>query len=85
MAPSSRRTRPVRRASPQQLTLPLEVPAPPQLIPLPEAQRWLGVSAEAFATLLCSGRLPVVHLGRKLRIEDTVLLAWLAEQRPSHG
>jgi hypothetical protein len=57
----------------------MEVPAPTQLITLPEAQRWLGMSAEAFAQLLLSGHLLVVHLGRKARIEETALLAWLAE------
>jgi hypothetical protein len=31
--------------------------------------------------VLCTGQLPVVHVGRKARLEDTVLLAWLA----SHG
>jgi excisionase family DNA binding protein len=38
----------------------------------------LGVSPETFAQLLCTGQLPVVHLGRKARIADTALLAWLA-------
>jgi hypothetical protein len=68
------------RPSVRQQELPLELPAPPQLIPLPEAQRWLGVSPETFAELLCTGQLLVVHLGRKARIADTVLLAWLAAQ-----
>jgi excisionase family DNA binding protein len=47
----------------------------------------LGVSPETFARLLCTGQLPVVHLGRKARIEDTALLAWLAAQRrvPARG
>jgi hypothetical protein len=40
------------------------------------------VSPEAFARILCTGQLPVVHLGRKARIEDTALLAWLAARRP---
>jgi excisionase family DNA binding protein len=78
MPPVFRRPRPRPRPSPRQLDLPLEIPAPPQLIPLAEAQRWLGVSPETFARLLCTGQLPVVHLGRKARIEDTALLAWLA-------
>ena len=65
-----------------QQELPLEIPVPPQLIPLEEAQRWLGVSSETFARLLCTGQLSVVHVGRKLRSEDTVLLAWLTEHRP---
>ena len=80
MPPPSRR----RRTPPpaRQQNLPLELPAPPQLIPLAEAQRWLGVGAETFARLLCTGQLPVVHLGRKARIEDTALLAWLATHRP---
>jgi hypothetical protein len=85
MASSSRRRPPVRRAPTQQLALPLEVPAPPQLITVLEARRWLGISAEAFAKLLCSGCVPVVHLGRKPRIEDTALLAWLADHRPFQG
>jgi hypothetical protein len=38
------------------------------------------VSPEIFTRLLSTGRLPGVHLGRQARIEDTVLLAWLAEQ-----
>jgi excisionase family DNA binding protein len=78
MPPPSRR----RRTPPpaRQQNLPLELPTPPQLIPLPEAQRWLGVSAETFARILCTGQLPVVHLGRKARIADTALLAWLAAQ-----
>lgn len=80
MAAPSRRPRPRTRPSAHQLAFPLEMPAPPQLIPLPEAQRWLGVSPETFARLLCTGRLPVVHIGRKARIEDTALLAWFAEQ-----
>ena len=81
MAAPSRRLRPRPRPSARQQDLPLEMPAPPQLIPLAEAQRWLGVSPETFARLLCTGRLPVVHIGRKARIEDTALLAWLA----AHG
>jgi excisionase family DNA binding protein len=78
MPPPSRRPRTPPPA--RQQDLPLEIPAPPQLIPLAEAQRWLGVSPETFAQLLCTGQLPVVHLGRKARIEDTALLAWLAAQ-----
>jgi hypothetical protein len=42
----------------------------------------LGVSPEAFARILCTGQLPVVHIGRKPRIADTALLAWLAVHRP---
>jgi len=80
MAAPSRRPRPRTRPSARQQELPLEIPAPPQLIPLAEAQRWLGVSPETFARLLCTGRLPVVHIGRKARIADTALLAWLAAQ-----
>ena len=80
MAAPSRRVRPRKRLSVRQHELPLELPAPPQLIPIPEAQRWLGVSPQMFAALLCTGELPVVHLGRKARIADTALLAWLAAQ-----
>src|SRR5882724_11163303 len=79
MAVPSRRPRSQTRPLARQQDLPLELPAPPQLIPLAEVQRWLGVSPETFARLLCTGRLPVVHLGRKARIADTALLAWLAE------
>jgi excisionase family DNA binding protein len=78
MPPASKRPRARTRSSARQQDLPLEIPAPPQLIPLEEAQRWLGVSSETFARLLCTGQLPVVHLGRKARITDTALLAWLA-------
>jgi excisionase family DNA binding protein len=78
MPPASRRPRSRTPSSTRQQDLPLEIPAPPQLIPLEEAQRWLGVSPETFAQLLCTGQLPVVHLGRKARIADTALLAWLA-------
>jgi excisionase family DNA binding protein len=85
MAAPSRRIRPRIRPSARQQELPLEIPVPPQLIPLEEAQRWLGVSPEVFARLLCSGRLPVVHIGRKPRIEDTALLAWLAEHGRFRG
>jgi excisionase family DNA binding protein len=74
--PRRRRTRPPAR----QQDLPLDLPAPPQLIPLAEAQRWLGVSPQTFARLLCTGQLPVVHIGRKARIDEMVLLAWLAAQ-----
>jgi hypothetical protein len=81
MAAPSRRLRPRSRPSARQPDLPLELPAPPQLTPLAEAQRWLGASPETFARLLCTGQLPVVHVGRKARLEDTVLLAWLA----AHG
>jgi excisionase family DNA binding protein len=87
MPPPPRRPRPRTRPPARQQDLPLEIPAPPQLIPLEEAQRWLGVSPETFARLLCTGQLPVVHLGRKPRIADTALLAWLAAQGqvPAHG
>ena len=78
MPPASRRPRARPRLPPRQQDLPLELPAPPQLIPLEEARRWLGVSPEAFARILCTGELPVVHVGRKARIADTALLAWLA-------
>jgi excisionase family DNA binding protein len=80
MAAPPRRPRSRTQPPARQQDLPLELPAPPQLIPLKEAQRWLGVSSETFARLLCTGRLPVVHLGRKARIEDTALLAWLVAQ-----
>jgi excisionase family DNA binding protein len=82
MLPASRRPRARPHPSPRQQDLPLELPAPPQLIPLAEAQRLLGVSPETFARLLGTGQLPVVHLGRKARIEDTALLAWLAAHSP---
>jgi excisionase family DNA binding protein len=85
MAAPPRRIRPRTRPSAQQQVLPLEIPASPQLIPLEEAQRWLGVSPEVFARLLCSGRLPVVHIGRKPRIADTTVLAWLAEHGRFRG
>ena len=80
MPPSSRRPSPRIRPPACQQELPLEIPAPPHLIPLEEAQRWLGVRPETFARLLCTGRLPVVHIGRKARIADTALVAWLAAQ-----
>jgi excisionase family DNA binding protein len=80
MPPPSRRRRTPSPA--RQPDLPLEIPTPPQLIPLAEAQRWLGVSSETFARILCTGQLPVVHLGRKARIADTALLAWLATHSP---
>jgi hypothetical protein len=85
MAAQSLHRRSRTRPSTDQLPLPLEIPAPPQLIPLPEARRWLGVSPQAFTRLLLSGQLPVVHLGRKVRIADTVLLAWLAAHGRFHG
>jgi hypothetical protein len=62
------------RPSARQQELPLEIPIPPKRIPLAEAQRRLDVSPEIFTRLLCTGRLPVVYLGRKVRIADTVLL-----------
>jgi excisionase family DNA binding protein len=85
MAALSRHRRPRTRPSTDQLPLPLEIPAPPQLIPLPEARRWLGVSLETWTRLLLSGQLPVVHLGRKVCIEDTVLLAWLGAHERVRG
>ena len=85
MAALSRRPRLLTGPSARQQELPLEIPVPPQLIPLEEAQRWLGVNPETFARLLCTGQLSVVHVGRKVRIEDTALLAWLAEHRPFRG
>ena len=80
MPPLPRRRRTLSPA--RQPDLPLEIPAPPQLIPLAEAQRWLGVGPETFARILCTGELPVVHVGRKARIADTALLAWLATHSP---
>jgi excisionase family DNA binding protein len=73
------------RASAIQQELPLEVPEHPPLITVQEAQRWLDVSPEAFARLLLSGRLPLVHIGRKTRIEETTLLALLAERGTFRG
>jgi excisionase family DNA binding protein len=81
MAAQSPRAHPRTRSRPRQQDLPLELPAPPPLIPLDEAQRWLGVSAATFTRLLWTGELPVVHLGRKVRIAEPTLLAWLA----AHG
>jgi hypothetical protein len=80
MAAPSIRPRPRTRPAARQQDLLLEIPAPPQLIPLEEAQRWLGVGPETFARLLYTGHRPVVHLGRKARIADTAILAWLAAQ-----
>ena len=76
LPPKRRRTQPPAR----QQDLPLDLPAPPQLIPLDEARWWLGISPQTFDRLLCTGQLPVVHVGRKVRIADTALLAWLATQ-----
>jgi excisionase family DNA binding protein len=75
----------MRRAFARQQELPLEVPEHPPLITVKEAQRWLDVSPEAFARILLSGRLPLVHIGRKTRIEETTLLALLAEHRTFRG
>jgi hypothetical protein len=43
------------------------------------------VSLETWTRLLLSGQLPVVHLGRKVCIEDTVLLAWLGAHERVRG
>jgi Helix-turn-helix domain len=80
MAVPSRRPRSRTRPLARQQELPLDIPAPPQLVPLAEAQRWLGVGPDTFARLLCTGQLPVVHIGRKPRIADIALLAWLTAQ-----
>jgi hypothetical protein len=76
MAAPSRRPRACLSAC--QRALALELPAPPQLMPLPESRRWLGVSPEACARLFCTGQLPVVPLGRQVRLDERVLLSWLA-------
>jgi hypothetical protein len=75
MAAPPRRLRPRKRPSARQQELPLGIPVPPQRIPLAKPPRCLGVGPEIFTRLLYTGRLPVVHLGRKARIADTVLLA----------
>ncbi len=75
----------MRRVSARQQVLPLEIPDHPPLITVQEAQRWLDVSPEAFARFLLSGRLPLVHIGRKTRIEETTLLALLAERGTFRG
>jgi hypothetical protein len=80
MAALSRRPCTRTRPPARQQDLTLELPAPPQLIPLDEAQRWLGVNPDTFARLLCTCQLLVVHIGRKPRIADTAVLAWLAAQ-----
>jgi excisionase family DNA binding protein len=75
----------MRCASALQQELPLDMPEHPPLITVQEAQRWLDVSPEAFARLLLSGRLPLMHIGRKTRIEETALLALLAERGRFRG
>jgi excisionase family DNA binding protein len=58
---------------------PLEVEPPPGLLTIPQVAEYLGVCRAHVYKLIQNG-LPVIRLGRLVRIQMTSLQRWLEEQ-----
>ncbi len=61
---------------------PLEAEAPPGLLTIPQVAEYLGVCRAHVYKLINNG-LPVIRLGRLVRIQMTSLQRWLEEQEES--
>ena len=58
---------------------PLEAEAPPGLLTIPQVAEYLGVCRAHVYRLINNG-LPVIRLGRSVRIQMTSLQRWLQDQ-----
>jgi excisionase family DNA binding protein len=58
---------------------PLEAESPPGLLTIPQVAEYLGVSRAHVYKLINNG-LPVIRLGRSIRVDMTSLRRWLQDQ-----
>ena len=60
-----------------------ETQQPPLLLTVPQVARMLNIGCTKVRMLLSSGALPMVHIGRSVRIPAASLRAWIkqCEQR----
>lgn len=63
----------------QNIQDPLEAEAPPGLLTIPQVAEYLGVCRAHVYKLINNG-LPVIRLGRSVRIQMTSLHRWLQDQ-----
>ena len=63
----------------QSMQEPLEAEAPPGLLTIPQVAQYLGVCRAHVYKLINNG-LPVIRLGRVVRIHMTSLQRWLEDQ-----
>ena len=66
----------------QRVQEPLEIEPPPGLLTIPQVAAYLGVSRAHVYRLVNNG-LPVIRLGRAVRIHMTSLQRWLQDQEES--
>ena len=53
----------------------------PMLLRIPEVAAELGLGRSSVYQLIQAGELPVVHIGRSVRVARADLVAWVDEQR----
>jgi excisionase family DNA binding protein len=56
-----------------------EAPTPRLLLRIPEAAKVLGLGRTKIYELIAAGELPVIHVGRAVRVSVTALQKWVEE------
>jgi excisionase family DNA binding protein len=59
---------------------PFEAEPPPRLLTIPQVAEYLGVGRAHIYKLINTNGLPVIRLGRSVRIHMTSLQRWLQDQ-----
>jgi excisionase family DNA binding protein len=62
---------------PAQASVQAGAPEPPLLLRVPEVARLLGISRSAMYQLVASAQVPVVRIGRSIRVVRKGLEAWI--------
>jgi len=57
-----------------------EAATPRLLLRIPEAAKALGLGRTKIYELIAAGELPVIHVGRAVRVSVTALQKWVEEQ-----
>ncbi len=57
-----------------------EAPTQRLLLRIPEAAKALGLGRTKIYELIAAGELPVIHVGRAVRVSVTALQKWVEEQ-----
>ncbi|HEY4032738.1 MAG TPA: helix-turn-helix domain-containing protein [Ktedonobacteraceae bacterium] len=59
---------------------PLEAASPPGLLTIPQVAEYIGVGRAHIYKLIKNNGLPVIRLGRSIRVDMTSLRRWLQDQ-----
>ena len=55
---------------------------PRLLLRVPEAAQLLGIGRSTLYELIAAGEIPVVHVGRAVRVRADAVKAWVERQQP---